>query len=149
MRGYSTTGSNASGSSNKTLIAVIAATTVRPAVFDLNVGSVATPADQAATYALARFTAVGTAGNSPTPNPLDSADVAAVATVGNAHSAEPTYTAGQALLKISLNQRATFRHVCSPGYEFKAPATANAGLGLYLVSATTALIADGTVFWFE
>lgn len=149
MRGYSTNGSNASGSSNKTLITVIGATTVRPSIFDLNIGCSATPADQAAKYLLGRFTTVGTAGSSPTPLPLDPSDVAAVATTGNAHSGEPTYTASQALLQISLNQRATFRHVCSPGFEFKGPATASNGLGLYLSSATTALIADGQVFWFE
>ena len=148
-RGYVTTGSNASGSANKTLITVIAASTVRPAIFDLNIGCVATPADQAARYFLGRFTAAGTAGNSPTPLPLDPNDVAALGTTGNAHSVEPTYTASQALLQISLNQRATFRHVCSPGYEFKAPATAANGLGLYLSTSTTALVSDASVFWYE
>jgi hypothetical protein len=149
MRGYSTNGSNASGSANKTLITVIASTTVRPAIFDLLLGNSQTPADQAAKYALQRFTAAGTAGNSPTPEPLDTGDVAAIATTGNAHSVEPTYTAGKILWQLSLNQRASFRHVCNPGYEFKAPATAANGLGLYLVASTTALVEDGQIYWLE
>lgn len=149
MRAYGTSGSNASGSSNKTLITVIAASTVRPAVFDLNIGNSQTPADQAARYFIARFTAAGTAGNSPTPLPVDPSDVAAVATTGNALSAEPTYTAGGTLLQIPLNQRATFRHVCSPGMEFKCPATAANGIGMFLSAATAAMISDGAVFWFE
>lgn len=149
MRGYSTNGSNASGSANKTLISVVASANVRPSIFDLNLGCSSTPADQAARYFLGRFTVAGTPGNNPTPIPLDPSDVAAVATTGNAHSVEPTYTAGQILFQLSLNQRATFRHVCSPGYEFKSPAVASNGLGLYLSAATTALVADGQVFWFE
>lgn len=149
MRAYSTNGSNATGTANKTLITVIGATTVRPCVYDVVVGSSATPADQATKLGLSRFTAAGTAGNSPTPTPLDPQDVAAIATTGNAHSAEPTYTANQTLLAISMNQRNTYRYVCNPGMEFKGPATAANGLGLQLVTATITSIYDGNVSWFE
>lgn len=148
-RGYVTNGSNATGTTNKSLVTVIGATTVRPTLFDLIVGNHATPADQSQLFLLGRFTAAGTAGNSPTPLPLDPSDIAATATTGNAHSAEPTYTASQAVWQLPLNQRATFRYVASPGYEFKGPATAANGLGLYMSTSTAALIADGNVMWFE
>lgn len=147
MRGYTTTGSNASGTATKTAVTIIASTTVRPALFDLVIGNSATPADQACQMAVKRFTAAGTAGSSPTPAALDPGDVAAVATAGAGHSAEPTY--GTTLLPVSMNQRATFRWVASPGYEIKAPATAANGIGVQLVSATAAMVQDVTVAWFE
>lgn len=149
MRAYSVSGPNASGAATKTLVTVIGSTTVRPRVFDLIIGTQASPADQAAEYALKRFTAVGTAGSSPTPLPLDPSDVASIATAGITHSAEPTYTAGGTLVDINLNQRATFRWVASPGMELVGPATASNGIGLQLVAATTALVAYGNVFFFE
>lgn len=149
MRAYSASGPNASGTATKTMVTVVAASTVRPRVFDLVVGNSVTPADTAGLYAVTRFTAAGTtAGSAPTPNPLDFGDVAAIATVGWTHSAEPTYAAAD-LLQIPLNQRATFRYVCSPGYEFVAPATAANGVGLRLVSSTSALVQSGTIFWSE
>jgi hypothetical protein len=149
MPGYVVTGPNATGTANKSLITIIAAATVRPAVFDVLIGNAQTPADQSANVALQRFTAVGTAGSSPTPEPLDAGERAALATAGITHSAEPTYTANKKGLNISLNQRATFRWVASPGYEFKAPATANNGVGLVMVSATAAMILDGTLMFTE
>ena len=147
-RGYTANGPNASGSATKTGVALIASASVRPRLFDLIIVNSATPADQAALYAVTRFTAVGTAGSSPTPSPNDPADVAAVATVGISHSAEPTYSAVD-LLQIPLNQRASFRFVASPGYELVAPATANNGLGSRLVSATAALASNFQAQWFE
>lgn len=147
-RGYSVSGPNATGSATKTLVTIIASTTARPAVFDTTVGNQNTPADQACLLALTLFTAVGTAGSSPTPQKLDSAAVASVTTAGITHSAEPTY-ASTDLLQIPLNQRASFRWVASPGYEFIAPATASNGIGLRLVAATASLIQNGTVFFFE
>lgn len=147
MRGYVVNGPNASGASTKTGVAVIASTSVRPAVFDLLIGNSAAPADVGAMYALSRFTTVGTAGSSPVPSPLDPSDVAAVATAGITHSAEPTYTLD--LLQLPLNSRGTQRFVCVSGYEYKAPATANCGLGARLVSASSALASNFNVIWFE
>lgn len=149
MRGYTVSGPNATGTANKTLITVIATTATRPCIFDVVIGNSATPADQAAKLAVTRWTtSAGTAGSSPTPLALDPGDVAAVATAGITHSAEPTY-ASTNLLSVSMNQRATFRWVASPGYELKNPATATTGLGLQLVSATATSIFDGTVYFFE
>jgi hypothetical protein len=147
-RGYSVSGPNATGTANKTLVTVVSTTAVRPRLFDLTIGNSQTPADQAAQYAVTRFTAAGTAGSAPTPNPLDPGDTAGVATAGITHSAEPTYAA-TTLLRINLNQRATFRWVASPGFELIAPATAANGLGMYLVSATATMASDGTIMYFE
>lgn len=149
MRAYSVPGLNASGSATKSIVTIISATTVRPRVFDVILGSQATPADQAGEFSVTRFTAAGTAGTSPTPLPLDPSDVASIATAGITHSAEPTYTASSTLLDINLNQRATFRWVASPGMELVAPATTANGLGLRLVAATTAMVEYGNVFFFE
>lgn len=149
MRAYGVQGPNASGSANKTLITIIGGTTVRPRIFDLNVGSSGTPADYAAQFKVGRFTAVGTAGSNPTPEPVDPADVACLATAGITHSVEPTYTAGKSPLGFSMNLRANFRWVAMPGFELVGPATANNGLGLQLVSAVAASIFDGSIFFAE
>lgn len=150
MRGYSAFGSNATGTADKSALTVIATTAVRPTIFEIIVGNSAAPSDQAANLALARFTAAGTsAGSPPTPKPFDPADVAAIATCGHAHSVEPTYTAGESLLSISMNQRATFRWVAVPGYELKCPATASNGIGGKLETATTTSIYDFTIAWYE
>ncbi len=145
----STPGSNASGSSVKTIITVIASTSVRPRIYDYTVGSSQTPADQAWQVNLGRFTAAGTAGNSPTALPLDNQDVAAICTVGNAHSAPPTYTAGGSAHSVSGNQRMTYRWVASPGSEVLGAASSANGVGLYLNTATAAMVLDGLVLWIE
>lgn len=147
-RGYAITGAmGAAASATKTLIGVIATTAARPAVFDIVIGSSITPADQAALYALTRFTTTGT-NSAFTPLPTDASAVASVSIGGVAHSAEPGYGATD-LLQIPLNLRASFRYVCSPGYEYVAPATAAFGLGLRLVSATASITETGTVLFFE
>lgn len=149
MRAYTVSGPNATGTANKTLLTVIASTSVRPRIYDIVIGNSATPADQAAKLALTRWTtSAGTAGSSPTPLAVDPADVAAVATAGITHSAEPTYAATN-LLTVSQNLRATFRYVAQPGQEFVNPATATTGLGLQLVSATATSVMDGCVWWYE
>jgi hypothetical protein len=114
MRAYSVNGPAATGTANKTAVTVIGSTTARPSVFDVLLGSSTTAADNAIVAAVSRFTAAGTAGSSFTPLPLDPSDVASVATAGITHSAEPTYTANQNLLRIVFNQRATFRWVAAP-----------------------------------
>lgn len=128
MEAYAGNGAAAVGT-NKTVLALISAAGVRPLLYDLVIGSNAAPADVATLFHLERFTAVGTEGSGFTPLPLDPAAVAAEADYGVAHTAEPTYTANEILMKISLNQRATFRWVASPGKEMRAPATANNGIG--------------------
>ena len=121
-----------------TILGVDAGTTARRGkVYDLTLGSDATPADNAAEYALQRYTVDGTS-TAVTPQALDPADAAALAEAGEAHSVEPTYTANGLLLQWGQNQRATYRWVAAPGGELVYPATADNGLGIQVITVTTA-----------
>jgi len=150
-RGYTVNGPSASGTANKTAVTVISSTSVRPRLFEFQVGLTTAPnsTDQQLEFLLGRTTTTGTAGSNPTPLPVDPGDVAAVATAGITHSAEPTYTASSFLADQAMNQRAMFRWVAVPGYEFLAPATASNCLGLKNVAITAAAVITGTCMWFE
>src|SRR3990172_3436875 len=111
-----------------TILSLNATSTVRPVIYDLICGSDATPADNAAEYSLRRCSLNGT-GTAVTPAALDPADPAAVTASVQAHTTEPTYTAGVNLLNWAQNQRATFRWVAAPGGELILPATTNNGAG--------------------
>jgi hypothetical protein len=114
----------------KTLLNLSAANAVllrRAFVFEFVFGVDGTPADNVMTWDVSRTTAVGTA-TAVTPNPLQSADGAAL-TVANAnHTAEPTVTANSSLWAAGINQRATHRWVAFPGQELVIPATNVNGL---------------------
>lgn len=116
-----------------TILGLTSAATVRPKIYDLTLGSDATPADAAAEYVLQRYTAAGTS-TAVTPQALDNGDPAALASAGEAHSAEPTYTANAIMLQFAVNQRATYRWVAVPGGEIVLPATAANGVGLQVIS---------------
>lgn len=150
-RAYTVNGPSATGTANKTAATVIAGTAVRPKLYEFAVGLTTAPnsTDQQLEFALQRFTAAGTAGSSPTPLPVDPGDVAAVATAGITHSAEPTYTSTGILFDQAINQRGMFRWVAQPGFEFMAPATAANGLGLKNVAITATSVILGTLCWFE
>ena len=121
---------NVAVGTDKTILTLISATTVRPRLVDVLIACGATPADLATLFYLQRFTAAGTEGSGLVPAPLDPDDPAALADFGvGVFGAEPTYTAAKILLAIALNQRATFRWVASPGFELVAPATAANGIG--------------------
>jgi hypothetical protein len=128
---------------------LISAATIRPALYDLVIGSVATPADAAVKWHVARTTAVGTEGSGFTPIALDPGDPASLADYAVAHSSEPTYTSNAVLLQISMNQRNTFRWVAAPGGEMVAPATASNGLGCKTVSVSTGTTAYEVVMFHE
>lgn len=146
-RRYSIDGqdTNTAGTS---ILGLTSAATVRPRVYDLIVGSDATPADNAAEYVLQRYTAAGTS-TSVTPQALDSGDPASLCSAGEAHSVEPTYTANAILLQFALNQRATFRWVAAPGGEIVLPATAANGVGLQVISIAGSAINVNACIHFE
>ena len=149
MKCYHGMGSGAVGT-DKSLLTLISAATIRPHLYDVLIGCEATPADQATQLLIARFTAVGTEGSGFTPIALDPADPAALSDCGSGvFSVEPTYTANANLLQISMNQRATFRWVAAPGGELIAPATANNGIGLYSDSATGTATHEASFHWHE
>lgn len=126
---------------DKTLVNVYdaAATPTRRArIYDILVGSVATPADQACKFTAARTTALGTPAATYTPNNLDPGGPAGECAAGQGvYSGEPTYTSNKELLTFSLNQRATFRWVASPGSELVCAATQNNGIGTKSKSSTS------------
>ena len=131
MGRYSTDGQD-TNTANTTILGLIGSAAIRPSIYDLVMGSDATPADNAAEYVLQRTTTAGTS-TAVTPRPLDPLTVAATATAGEAHSAEPTYTANIILLQWAQNQRATFRWVAAPGGELVIAATAANGIGLRVI----------------
>lgn len=130
MARYVITGSQAVASPTDTCLALIAATTRRGKIYDVLVGSTATPADNALQWLLQRFTTDAGTSTSVTPEPIDFDDTAAILTAGENHTGEPTYTSGKILLDIPMNQRSTQRWVASPKGELFVPASANNGAGL-------------------
>lgn len=94
-----------------------------------------------------RTTANGTDGSTVIPTLSDPADGAASATVGQASSAEPTYSGG-ALVSAFFHQRSTFQWYAQPGHEVTIPVTNNAGLGVFMV-AMSASANIGGMFEFE
>jgi hypothetical protein len=131
-RVYNISGKQATCStSDKTALTLISSANGRPAINEFGVGAAGTPADNALVYLLQRFTAVGTAGASVTPqarNPSDNWTPGA--TAGENHSSEPTYTSAAILFRIALNQKATLLWQALPGNELWLPATANNGIGV-------------------
>jgi len=107
--------------------------------YDMIFGSEASPADNAFNYVAQRVTTAGTL-SAVTPKPLDFADAATESDAGENVTIEPTYTAGEVMLSISLNQRATFRWVAAPGGELTTPATASNGLGWKTPTASAVAI---------
>lgn len=147
MANYSTRGSMALIAAD-TVLSVIAATTVRPKVFDILISSPSTPNDYSAHFFLQRFSADGT-GSAVTPQPLDFNERAAVATSKHTYTAEPTLTANEILLDMAMNQRATVRWVAVPGRELVIPALAGDGLSLLCNAVSTQFTAAATIFFEE
>ena len=150
MRGYVVNGPGESGTASKTAVTIIASASVRPRIYEFSIGTNTAPnsTDQQFSFAAGRTTTTGTAASNPTPNPVDPGDVAAVATAGITHSAEPTYAA-TLLFSNAINQRGMFRWVAVPGYELVVPASANNCFGLKLVAITAAAVPLGTVMFME
>jgi hypothetical protein len=144
---YSTRGSKSLVAA-ETNLSVIAATTVRPRVYDIVMSSSSAPNDYSAEFYLQRFSADGTA-TAVTPQPLDFDDRAAVATSGHTYTIEPTLTANEILLQIAHNLRATVRWVAAPGSEMVIPALAGDGLAHLCNAVSTAFTEVITMFFEE
>lgn len=136
MRSYAVSGTqNTCSSSRKTALGLISATTIRPAIKQILIGASGTPADNALAWIVQRFTAAGTS-TGVTPKPLDPANPASIATAGENHTVEPTYTSGEVMFEISLNQKASYLWQALPGGEIILPATAANGVGVGASNAT-------------
>lgn len=155
-RKYSSFGAALVGT-NKTLVTLVSNTGVRPGLWQVVIGSGATaPADYNGVFYGNRFTAAGTAAASPTPSKFDTADIAAVATVGSGggtnFSVEPTYTATDAPIVLAGNLRDQLIFFAGPGYEVMAPATAANGIGIYSLShggSAVSASCHATIYWIE
>lgn len=119
------------------ILGLTSAATVRPKIYDVMCTGYGTPGDYQAKYNLNRYTVAGTS-SAKTPQALDPADPAALASAGEAHSVEPTYTANAVLLVISRNMRHPYRWVAIPGREIVLPATAANGAGVVVKEVSTA-----------
>jgi hypothetical protein len=134
-RAYVVTTANPVASPTVTAQVIGSSTTMQPYIFFLDLGSAATPADNALTFAVQRCTALGTS-TSFTPPPTSPVNIPSNATVGITCTAEPTYTAGKVLLQIAINQRSTHPIYFNEDAPLQMPATANNGLGIYAVHAS-------------
>ena len=148
---FSTSCAGIASGTNKALINIfnpVASPLTRGRIYDILIGSVATPADQSAHFAVHRTTAVGTEASGFTPINLDSGGPAGEYDSGiGAFTAQPTETANKQLLRFSLNQRATFRWVAAPGSELVLPGTQNNGADLKTVSSTSTQAHEATILF--
>jgi hypothetical protein len=151
---FMTTCAGVATGTDKTLINLFnpaATPTSRAKIYEILLGSVATPADVAVKFLVGRTTAVGTEGAGFTPNNIDPVGPAGECDSGvGVFTVEPTYTANKQLLVVTVNQRSVFRWVASPGKELVAAATQNNGLGLKSSSVSSGTPAyESTIFFME
>jgi len=144
---YVTTGAMALIAADSVL-SVIGAATVRPSLYDLVLSSSSAPNDYSADFQLQRFSADGT-GTGVTPTALDFADPASVSTSKHTYTVEPTLTAGELLLRIAHNLRATVRWVAAPGSEFVIPALAGDGVALVCNAVSTQFTEVASIYFAE
>lgn len=137
-RRYDFGGAQDASSSYITVIGMASATTIRPELLRIQLGVTGTPADNVLQWLLQRFTAAGTS-TGVVPLARDPADPASLATCGQNHTAEPTYTsAATPLGVIALHQKNTYIQEFAPNYGLKMPATAANGFGVQVKHASFA-----------
>ena len=113
-RYHSPTNQATTATTYKSMGIVISAATIRPAIYEFNIGTEGTPAENALVYLLQRATTTTTF-TAVTPVPIDPTDgvltnPVALATTGSNATVEPTYTAAQKVFgDLGFNQRATYR----------------------------------------
>ena len=142
MRYYSVAGDNAAATgAGASCLSMGGAVSVRAELYDLIFSNTIDILDLMVRWRVQRITTLGT-NSAVTPLLQDMLDTASVIVCGRDHSAEPTYTGGDAIgvshLEFSINTRNTYNWKARPGCEFRMPATANAGFGFRgNASATT------------
>jgi hypothetical protein len=147
-RRYSADGQTAAGT-NLTIAEVVAATTTRAWIYDIIIGSDATPADVATEFNIIRGTVSGTPTTTVTPRALDPGNPASLLTLEVGTFSGQTKTANSSLLNIALNQRATFRWVAVPDGEIVVPATADNWVGLESIASGGTPNVNVTFSWAE
>jgi hypothetical protein len=141
MKYYTGQGLSASGLGPATAINAIGSAAIRPLIRLLTFGFRTNPnaTDQQVRVQAGNTTAAGTAGSSPVPKPNDPQDVAAVTTLGIAHSVEPTYAA-TFFIDTDLNQRASKDFFYEEGRELAGAAVASNGVAAKMALVTAALV---------
>jgi hypothetical protein len=117
------------------ILGLTAIANVRLGIYFVFCGSDAT-ADNAWEGTINRYTAAGTA-TAITPHGLDPDAPTALATAGQIHTVEPTYTAGAILLSIFQHQRAPYYFCVNKENALVIPGTAANGAGLSSITAAT------------
>ena len=142
LNGFCTAGTN------KTAAELVTTTAIRAKIYEIMVGCSAAPASQAAAWHLQRHTGTGT-GTAQTPALVDPADPVALVAGKVNMSAEGTYTAGQVMWELALNQQASFDWKANPGRELTLAASATAGAGLKTSTSTGTAVHQGSLYWEE
>lgn len=108
-----------------------------PKIYDVTLGSNATPADNALLFEAQRYTAAGTGATTTASTPLDTnSDTASDITAVQNNSGDPTYTANLILGYWPLNQRATHRWIADPLGPMVGLNTASNGIGFWATHAS-------------
>lgn len=124
-------------------------TSKRVHLYHTIIGSVATPANQAAHFAVRRTSAAGTSNAAFVATKLDPADGASIAVFDTGWAVNPTITASSDLLPIVMNQQATVQWMVDPANGLVIPATSGAGLAQMSVATTSAAAFVHSVFFEE
>lgn len=146
-RRYSIVHETAAGTT-LTIIQLNGVTTTRAWIYDIIVGSDATPADVATQFDVNRGTVSGT-GSAITARALDPQNPAALLAGEGGTFTGQTKTANSAMLSFGLNQRATFRWVAVPDGELVVPATSDNWIGLESIASTGTPNINATFSWQE
>ena len=133
MKAYTTSG-QVNGASTKTMISLRATATRRPKLLQVIIGCAGTPADNAAEFAIRRFTVDGT-GTVGSVQQADLADGTPVVATQNNYTTEPTYIGGN-MFEISLNQRASVIWNAPLGAE-PSVTLGSGGIGIQAIAAPT------------
>lgn len=147
-RRYSVVHETAAGTTLTILQVNAAATTTRGWIYDIIIGSDATPADVATQFDVQRGTVSGT-GTSVTPRALDPGNPAAIFAGEGGTFTGQTKTANSAMLSFGLNQRATFRWVAVPDGELVIPATSDNWVGVESIASGGTPNINCTISWQE
>lgn len=142
------TSGNVTGASAKTILAILASSTRRCGLLQVNIACTDTPADATAVFRIGFITADGT-GTARTTVAVDSADGAPSCTAKKNYTVEPTYATNDLML-IGLNQRVTLIWNAPFDGAFKTNLSggANIGIGIQMVSGP-ALTYDVDAQWVE
>ena len=147
-RAYAVTHETAAGTNLTILALVNPGTAARGWIYDIIIGSDATPADLAGQFDVIRGTVSGT-GTGVTARALDGANPAGtIAPEGGTFTGQ-TKTANSALLSVGLNQRATFRWVAAPNGEMVIPATTDNWVGVESIGHGGTPNINVTMHWTE